>query len=118
MNAISLTLDMHQVRLDAGELMFLMQWSASRVQQFPIFSKWLALIAAAELARRQEDGLMEAAAIELPDLRGVQASCFLQASYSLSQQPLTAALASFVDDLHRKIVCDVAGFLEWQAEQQ
>lgn len=113
----SLTLGLNQVRLDAGELLFLMQWAGSRKETFPFFSKWLAMVAASELGRRQEGGLMEATAIPLPDLRGAEAADFLQGSYVLARQPLTGSLAEFIDDAHSKIVADVCGFLEWQAEQ-
>ena len=116
MSTTGLTLGLNLPRLHAGELMFVMEWAASRVETFPHFSKWLATLAAGELGRRQTPG-MEAGTIALPDLRGVEAADFLQGVFCLSKQPLTEALAEFIDDAHSKIVADVSGFLEWQAEQ-
>ena len=116
MSTATLSLKLNLPRLDAGELMFLLSWAASRVETFPQFSKWIALLASGELGRRQTPG-MESGTIELPDLRGAEAADFLQGSYCMARQPLTEALAAFIDDAHQKIVCDVAGFLEWQAEQ-
>ncbi len=117
MSTATLSLKLNLPRLDVGELMFLLSWAATRVETFPKFSKWIALLASGELARRQEGGLMEACTIPLPDLRGAEAADFLQGSYCMARQPLTEALAAFIDDAHQKIVCDVSGFLEWQAEQ-
>ena len=116
MSAATLSLGLNLPRLDAGELMFLLNWAATRVDKFPHFSKWIALLASGELARRQTPG-MESGTIALPDLRGAEAACFLQGVFCLSRQPLTGGLAAFVDDAHSKIVADVSGFLEWQAEQ-
>ncbi len=116
MNTSTLSLGLTLPRLHTGELMFLLNWSAGRVDRFPHFSKWIALLATGELGRRLTPG-MESGTIDLPDLRGAEAADFLQGSYCMAQQPMTEGLAAFIDDCHRKIVCDVCGFLEWQAEQ-
>lgn len=116
MSETTLSLGLNMPRLHPGELAFLQEWSASRATKFPHFGKWLCEIANTELGRRLTPG-SEAGTIDLPDLRGVEAADFLQGSYSMAQQPMTEGLAAFIDDAHRKIVCDVAGFLEWQAEQ-
>lgn len=116
MSNSTLQLGLNLPRLHAGELTFILEWAASRVEKFPCFTAWLATLAAGELARRQIEG-MEAGSVPLPDLHGAEAADFLMASFSLAKQPLTESLAEFVDDVHTKIVCDVAGFLEWQAEQ-
>jgi len=115
MSTATLQLGLNLPRLNAGELTFILEWAASRVEKFPCFAAWLATLAAGELARRQTPGA-EAGTVALPDLRGVEAADFLMASFSLARQPLTESLAVFIDDVHTKIVCDVAGFLEWTAE--
>ena len=106
-----LQLDITLPRCDVGELRFLQEWSATRAKTFPHFAQFVCTLATDECARRLNPG-DEASMIELPELSGEQWADYLIGAYTLSELPLTANVAVFVDDLHRKIVCSVSGFLE------
>lgn len=98
-------------RLHAGELIFLLEWSAAKSTKFQHFAGWLAKVATEESERRITPG-MEPGTISLPLITGAVAADFLLGSFSLTRQPMTEGLAKFVDDLALKVVCDVAGTLE------
>ena len=106
-----LQLDITLPRCDVGELQFLQTWAASRSTKFPHFSQFIVTLATDECARRLNPG-DEASMVQLPELRGEQWADFLLGAYTLAQMPLTASVAAFADDVHRKIVCSVSGFLE------
>ncbi len=107
-----LTLDITLPKCTTEELGFLIHWSGLRATQFPHFGQWVCTLATDELARRMNPG-SEASMIPLPgDLKGAKGACFLLGSHTLSRLALTAGVAVFADDLERKIVCDVAGYLE------
>jgi hypothetical protein len=103
----TLDLEITLPRCTTDELGFLIHWCGAKAGDHPHFARFVCTVATDELARRMNEG-HEACMIRLPELTGEEYSDFLLGSYVLANWTLTANVARFVDDLHRKIICSVA----------
>lgn len=107
-----LTLNITLPRLSIEELGWLIHYCGAKAETSPHFAEWVCTVATDEVARRMNPG-SEAGSIPLPgDLVGAKGACFLMGAHCLARMPLSEGLASFADDLERKILCDIAGYLE------
>jgi hypothetical protein len=98
-------------KLNAAELRVVQNWAFQRFEQFPIFGPWLNELTTAELNRRADPSI-ELAMHALPQWNGEQLADALMASYVLVRLPLTPAIANWIDELHRLIVCNCSAALE------
>lgn len=98
-------------KLNAAELAVIQQWALQRFDRFPTFARWLNELLTQEMNRRA-DPLTELAMHALPKWNGEQLADALTASYVLVRLPLTPAIANWVDEIHKLVVCNSSAALE------
>jgi hypothetical protein len=97
-------------KLSDVELQVVQNWALQRYETFSTFAPWLNELTTAELNRRA-DPSTELAMHALPQWNGEQLADALTGSYVLVRLPLTPAIANWIDELHKLIVCNCSAAL-------
>jgi hypothetical protein len=98
-------------KLNLTELRVVHRWALEKIEVFPTFSPWIAELTMSELNRR-DDPATELGMHALPQWNGEQLADALTGSYILVRLPITPAIASWADEIHRLIVANCSAALE------